>query len=247
MKEEQKSLFIRYGDFIFKYRNGVFPIILAILFLSFSPINSDYAHINLAVDLLGFFIYFFGEGIRVMTIGLTYIKRGGKDKQVYADNLIIEGIFAHCRNPLYLGNLFIFLSFFIIHGNIWVYILGTLFFLTAYNAMVAAEEFFLQQKFDIIYIRYCSQVNRWLPKITGLKDTFKQIIFDWRQVIGADYSSAYSSMMVILLTIYYKQIDLEDSAIVLSSTQLLKIGIVLTSTMAVIKFLKKKGYLSKNR
>ncbi|CAH9018108.1 methyltransferase family protein [Candidatus Nitrosacidococcus sp. I8] len=247
MNKEQKTLFIRYGDFIFKYRNGVFPIILAVLFLSFPPINSDDVRINLAVILFGLFVYLFGEGIRVMTIGLTYIKRGGKDKQVHADNLIMEGFFAHCRNPLYLGNLFIYLSFFIIHGNIWVYILGILFFLITYNAMVAAEEFFLQQKFSTIYIKYCSQVNRWLPNITGLKDAFKQITFNWRQVIGADYSSVYSATMVILLTTYYKQIGLEDSAIVLSATQLLKIGIVLTSTMVVTKLLKKKGYLSKNR
>src|SRR5690606_19893678 len=121
-----------------------FPLILFVLLFGFYPLQpTDNACDNLALDLFGFFIATLGEGIRVAVIGLAYIKRGGVNKRVYADNLVVEGIFAHCRNPLYLGNLLILLGLFIIHNNPWVYLLGFGFFLSAYSAIVVAEEDYL--------------------------------------------------------------------------------------------------------
>jgi hypothetical protein len=47
---------------------------------------------------LGFVISLVGQLVRILTIGLDYIKRGGKKKTVYAEKLVTTGIFAHCRN-----------------------------------------------------------------------------------------------------------------------------------------------------
>src|SRR5690625_1233205 len=120
MKAPQESLFIRYGNFLFKYRNIIFPLVLCALLFGFYPVqplgNTDW---SVGMNLLGFLISLTGEGIRVAVIGLAYIKRGGVNKRVHADTLVVEGIFAHCRNPLYLGNLLILLGLFIIHNNPW--------------------------------------------------------------------------------------------------------------------------------
>jgi hypothetical protein len=35
---------------------------------------------------------------------LAYIKRGGRKKRIAADHLVVDGIFAHVRHPLYVGN-----------------------------------------------------------------------------------------------------------------------------------------------
>ena len=34
---QQKSLWVKTGDFFFRYRNAVFPVILVVLFLGFAP------------------------------------------------------------------------------------------------------------------------------------------------------------------------------------------------------------------
>ena len=43
----------------------------------------------------------------MLTIGYEYIVRGGRQGKVYAEDLVQGGVFAHSRNPLYLGNLLI--------------------------------------------------------------------------------------------------------------------------------------------
>ena len=55
--------------------------------------------------ILGLLITVTGQLIRGATIGLAYIIRGGKEGKVYAEELVTTGIFNHCRNPLYVGNI----------------------------------------------------------------------------------------------------------------------------------------------
>src|SRR4026208_1568347 len=98
-------MIVRIGNFLFHYRNGLFPA--AYLLLVF-PSRALFENYRLALAL-GFFIAFAGQLIRALTIGLEYIVRGGRNRQVYADKLVQGGVFAHCRNPLYLGNYLILL------------------------------------------------------------------------------------------------------------------------------------------
>jgi protein-S-isoprenylcysteine O-methyltransferase Ste14 len=249
MKASQESLFIRYGNFLFKYRNIVFPVVLCILLFGFYPVRPmDNSNYGVGMDLLGFLISAMGESIRAAVIGLAYIKRGGVNKRVYADTLVAEGIFAHCRNPLYLGNLLILLGLFIIHSNPWVYALGLGFFLTAYSAIVAAEESYLQIKFGADYQKYCYQVNRWLPQLGGLRKTLRSMEFNWRRVIAKDYASAYSWMVLALLLMCYKRLLLsptEEAAFWLRDLGI--IFILLTIGFIIVRFLKKSGRLTEKR
>ena len=58
-----------------------------------------------------------GLAVRGVVIGLAYIKRGGLNKKVYAANLVTEGMFSVCRNPLYVGNMLIYTGEFLMFGN----------------------------------------------------------------------------------------------------------------------------------
>jgi protein-S-isoprenylcysteine O-methyltransferase Ste14 len=249
MKASQESLFIRYGNFLFKYRNIVFPVVLCALLFGFYPVRPmDNSNYSVGMDLLGFLISAMGESIRVVVIGLAYIKRGGVNKRVHADTLVAEGIFAHCRNPLYLGNLLILLGLFIIHNNPWVYALGLGFFLTAYSAIVAAEESYLQIKFGADYQKYCHQVNRWLPQLGGLRKTLRSMEFNWRRVIAKDYASAYSWIVLALLLMGYERLLLsptEEAAFWLRDLGI--IFILLTIGFIIVRFLKKSGRLTEKR
>src|SRR5215210_5514497 len=96
------------GNFFFKYRNFLFIFLYLLLFIPsrelFHPDQFGTSYWIYPV-IIGLLITVSGQLIRGATIGLAYIIRGGKDGKVYADKLVTEGIFNHCRNPLYVGNI----------------------------------------------------------------------------------------------------------------------------------------------
>jgi protein-S-isoprenylcysteine O-methyltransferase Ste14 len=93
--------------------------------------------------------------VRALTIGLAYIKRGGKNRKIYAKGLVKEGIFAHCRNPLYLGNILIITGLGIVAHSFLFALIGIPLFIFLYLAIIRAEEHFLASKFGQEYIEYC--------------------------------------------------------------------------------------------
>jgi protein-S-isoprenylcysteine O-methyltransferase Ste14 len=199
--------FVDYGNWLFKYRNTVFPLMMLALFLGFRPrLAGGSLASDLCIDLLGFAVALTGQALRAAVIGYAYIKRGGLNKKVHADRLVTEGFFAHARNPLYNGNLLILAGLFIIHNSPWVYLIGGVYFLIAYLAIVAAEETFLSGRFGGEYAAYCARVNRWWPRLRGLRATMQGMAFNWRRVLVKDYASACTWMITALLLIGYERV-----------------------------------------
>lgn len=196
---------IAYGNWLFKYRNKVFPLVMLALFAGFTPVLAGgNFQADFVVDVLGVAIALAGQTLRGVVIGYAYIKRGGINKEVYADKLVTEGFFAHARNPLYDGNLLILAGLLLIHNHPAVYLLGGVFFLSAYIAIVAAEEAFLSRKFGQAYADYCARVPRWLPNFRGLKATMEGMAFNWRRVVLKDYASCYTWIMAMLALMAYE-------------------------------------------
>jgi len=176
---------IAIGNFLFHYRNYLFPLVIALVFINQPPLLADE---SLAVTL-GFTLAILGQGLRAITIGLAYIKRGGKNKQVYAKNLVQEGLFAHCRNPLYVGNLLMLVGLGLIGNSLWFFAIGVPFFLFAYLCIVLAEENFLRGKFGAEFDAYCRRVRRFLPSVAGIGRTLRGMQFHWRRLIVKEHNS----------------------------------------------------------
>src|SRR5439155_5001311 len=134
------------------------------------------------LDGLGIVLALAGQSVRAAASGYARVMRSGKDRQVYAERLITEGLFRHSRNPLYLGNLLILLGLFVIHNNPWVYAIGIPFFFLAYSAMVRAEEAYLRNRFGAEYEKYCRRVSRWLPHLRNPGGSVRGLRFSWRRV-----------------------------------------------------------------
>ncbi len=104
---------IQIGNFFFKYRNWVFILLYLALFIPSAPIFSEESfgsNYYWWPIIIGLVITITGQLIRGLTIGLAYIIRGGKEGKVYAEELVTTGIFNHCRNPLYVGNILMLLG-----------------------------------------------------------------------------------------------------------------------------------------
>ena len=113
---------IAIGNFFFKYRNWIFILFYAALFVPSLPLFSAAScgpQYYWWPVVLGLLITCMGQGIRGLTIGLAYIVRGGKEGKPYADGLVTEGIFRHCRNPLYVGNILMLLGVGILANSVF--------------------------------------------------------------------------------------------------------------------------------
>src|SRR5690349_20743900 len=99
---------IKIGNFFFRYRNVLFIFLYLLLFIP-SPLLFSEHYFGSAFYvwpiILGLVITISGQAIRGATIGLSYIIRGGNKGKVHAEDLVTSGIFNHCRNPLYVGNI----------------------------------------------------------------------------------------------------------------------------------------------
>lgn len=198
------TLAVRYGRWLFKHRNKVFTLVMLVLLLGLPPVTfGQDVGLDRWVDVLGIAIAAAGQILRAAVIGLEYIKRGGVNKQPHADRLVIGGMFAHCRNPLYVGNLLILAGLFVIHNHPLVYLLGGVFYLSAYYAIVAAEEDYLRNKFAADFDAYCAQVPRWNIRWSGLASTMASMEMNWKRMVQKDYGTAYFWMAgaALLLTV----------------------------------------------
>lgn len=189
---------IRIGNFLFHYRNALFPVVYALLaFKSARVLDDDWIAAG-----LGFAVALAGQCLRFVTIGLEYIIRGGRGRQVYADKLVQGGVFAHCRNPLYVGNFLILLGVGLASNATLFLSVAIPFFIFAYAAIIAAEENYLRQKFGTEFDEYCARVNRLLPNFANFTKTIAGMRFNWRRVITAEYGSTYiwlAAIIVVLL------------------------------------------------
>ncbi len=76
-------------------------------------------------------------------------------------------------------------------------------FIFIYQAIVRAEEDFLRGKFGPGFDDYCQKVNRWLPNLKGIGQTFKQNEFNLKKVFFKEYNTSFIWMMGATLLLAY--------------------------------------------
>lgn len=232
------------GNFFFKYRNLLFIFLYLALFIPSPDIFTATVfgpHYYWWPIIIGLVVTVAGQAIRGATIGLAYIIRGGKDKKVYAEELVTQGIFNHCRNPLYVGNILMLLGVGILSNSlIYVGILIPL-FLFIYQAIVLAEENFLRNKFGAQFDAYCQRVNRWIPNFKGISKTFEGMHFNANRWILKEYNTQFVWLVGITLILLFKYPELTNFDTDTRNSFLFVILPVLLAVYLIVKYLKKTG------
>lgn len=233
------------GAFFFRYRDALFPVVFLAL-VAVSPPATALGRLmpHRVVDALGFALALTGQLLRILVIGLAYIRRGGLDRRVHADTLVVEGFFAHSRNPLYFGNFLALAGFSLIHDSLLSILVGLTFFAYAYLSIVVAEEDFLGRRFGAAYQDYCRRVPRFVPSLKGISQTFAGMRFDWRRVVRKEYGSTFAGLTAVLVLLVWDDYRLdggmfarEGLTVVLGLWAPLALGYVLA------RWLKKSGRL----
>lgn len=233
------------GSYFFRYRNIIGPTIflIAIYFGTSSyPLNQP--ALNVLFDIAGIFTALLGQALRIITIGYEYIERGGRNRKVYASKLITGGVFSHCRNPLYVGNILLAVGLSLVIHSTLFYLTVLPFVLIAYISIVSAEERFLHNKFGNEYVEYCSDVHRWLPKWRGWSRTTSQLTFNWTRVVIKEYNTMFVVVLALALATFWSGYQVQGMAVVPDSQTLGIAFAIWLGAYIFVRHLKKSGRLT---
>lgn len=152
------------AELFFRYRSYT-PIPFLIVMIIFENAS--------VISLItGFIIALLGEAIRLWGVSWagSETRTTGKVGGTY---LIISGPFAYVRNPLYVGNILIYLGLGIMSYALFPYLqlVALLFFIIQYYLIVKAEEEYLFNAFGEPYKKYFNSVPRFFPRFTPHRDS----------------------------------------------------------------------------
>ena len=238
------------GNFFFRYRNLVFILFYAALFLPSAPLFP--AHVFgpryfLYPIIIGLVVTISGQLIRGATIGLAYIIRGGRKGKPYAEGLVTEGIFHHCRNPLYVGNILMLVGMGILSNSLVFAFIVIPLFMFIYQAIVLAEENFLRGKFGSGFDDYCAAVNRWVPDLRGITATMSGMHFNWRRWILMEYNTQFIWLLGIFLVLLFRYPHLTHGDVDFRNHLLMWIVPSLAVGYGLVRFLKKSGLMVESK
>ncbi|MEE9429617.1 MAG: isoprenylcysteine carboxylmethyltransferase family protein [Melioribacteraceae bacterium] len=146
------------AKFLFKYRSYT-PIPFVIAMLVFQQAS-------IASILIGLAIVLTGEAFRLW--GVIYAGSETRTTEhVGGTFLVISGAFGHLRNPLYLGNILIYVGVGIMSMALFPYlqIVAFLFFYFQYRLIISEEEEYLHKTFGKQFENYIKAVPRLIPSI----------------------------------------------------------------------------------
>jgi protein-S-isoprenylcysteine O-methyltransferase Ste14 len=152
---------LKIGELLFKSR-GYTPIPFLLIALIFSNPQK-------ILIIIGIFMILLGEFMRLW--GVSYAGSVTRTREAGAPELVSNGPFSYVRNPLYIGNILIYVGAIILSGVWFPYlsILVFLFFYIQYTFIISHEEEKLEELFKESYIEYKKSVPRFVPKMKPFK------------------------------------------------------------------------------
>lgn len=185
-------------NFFFKNRSYT-PVPLALMIIYFSMPALPYLWYGLGCLMIG-------ESIRFWAV--SYAGGVTRTTTVGAPKLCSSGPFAHVRNPLYIGNLFLFSGVVLTAGapNIWVMLAVTwIFFLTQYALIISLEEETLIGLFGDDYITYQKNVPRLFPRLSSWKSEDDRTPMSFLKTLKTEKRTLQNIILILLLVVIRQQ------------------------------------------
>ena len=144
--------------FFFQYRSFT-PIPVALMIIYFAGANSTHR-------VAGIFLLLLGEGIRIWAV--SHAGGATRTRDVGAPSLCTSGPYAQTRNPLYVGNMLMYVGIVLIAGmpnELFAAIVTAVFFIVQYSLIISLEEETLDKLFREEYSVYKQNVPPIFPRL----------------------------------------------------------------------------------
>jgi protein-S-isoprenylcysteine O-methyltransferase Ste14 len=180
-QDRQADVVLKVGGWLFRQRTWLpLPIVAALLLIPGSARST-------AVAAAGVMTVLAGEALRLWAVRhIGVISRTRSDR---LGPLVRSGPFALMRNPLYVGNLLLWIGFGISAGLLWFVPIIVIVLGAEYHAIVRWEEGLLEDRLGDSYRTYKAEVGRWLPVSRKSSLDFardKQVNFSWRETFFSE-------------------------------------------------------------
>lgn len=174
---------VRIGAWLFERRTWLpLPLAIALLLI---PARRD---ISPPPFLLGAAVVALGECIRLW--GVHHIGAISRTRSDRLGPLVSTGPFALVRNPLYLGNIALWVGFALALRLLWTVPIIIVILGFEYHAIVRWEETLLESRRGEEYRAYVARVPRWLPR--SRRGPFPptasapRVAFSWRETFFSE-------------------------------------------------------------
>ncbi|MEX2177257.1 MAG: isoprenylcysteine carboxylmethyltransferase family protein [Gemmatimonadaceae bacterium] len=174
----EQSAAARVGAFLFRYR-GFLPVPFLLIPLLVPGDQSLPGWLAAAALILT------GETLRMAGVSAagTVTRRRSRNVQ----RLVTYGIFSWMRNPLYVGNLLIWIGFVVGSGVLWFLPFAIVLFAIEYTLIVRYEEGVLESIFGAEYLDYKARTPRWFPRPP--RSAPEPGLHDWREALRSEVST----------------------------------------------------------
>jgi protein-S-isoprenylcysteine O-methyltransferase Ste14 len=149
----------RIGGWLFRHRTSLpVPIAIAILTLRIgeSPPSPFLIGSGVGVTIVG-------ELLRLW--GVHHIGAISRTRSERLGPLVASGPFALIRNPLYVGNIALWVGFALAARLVWLAAIVLVLLALEYHAIVRWEESLLESRLGTEYRDYAARVPRWIPRV----------------------------------------------------------------------------------
>jgi protein-S-isoprenylcysteine O-methyltransferase Ste14 len=170
----------RIGAWLFRHRTAI-PLPLAIALLLIPASDASWPG---RIAALGVATTLAGEALRLW--GVRHIGAISRTRSDRLGPLVDTGPFALVRNPLYVGNIALWVGFALTARLPWLApVLGIVLALE-YHAIVRWEEELLEARLGDRYRSYAARVPRWIPRARPSTRSGQSLPFSWRETVFSE-------------------------------------------------------------
>jgi protein-S-isoprenylcysteine O-methyltransferase Ste14 len=195
-------LFEKNGNWLFKYRSSLPLIMFAASIAVFiymklypqtspfynTPYEKPFVFFAFATAILGFIV-------RIYTVGHSAPNTSGRNTEnQVADSLNTTGIYSIVRNPLYIGNFFMWLGPALLTENFWFVCFFIVLFILFYERIIFAEEQYLIGKFGETYLNWTKRTPCVLPRFSQFQRS--PAPFNWKKVFRQEKNGLVAIFLI---------------------------------------------------
>jgi protein-S-isoprenylcysteine O-methyltransferase Ste14 len=174
---------VQLGGWLFRHRTVLpFPVAAAILTLRVGEAPPSAALVAAGVAMTAL-----GELLRVW--GVHYIGAISRTRSDRLGPLVASGPFGLLRNPLYAGNIALWVGFALAARLVWLAPVILVLLGLEYHAIVRWEEGLLESRLGDTYRAYAARVPRWVPMFNrGERGVLgeKDLAFSWTETLFSE-------------------------------------------------------------